>query len=457
MNRMPRNSLTVRLLAATALALLMTTTVVGALSYVVVTHYPGVWLEADFVSTAEEVADGLIFDAADRPIALKIHPGLTSAYEALHNDMLYRVVDPDGNVLLAADANAKPLAPHGEAFDPALTRFDLMRDGNLLHVATFPLDRPGPIYFLQLARSERFQQAMTGLESSTAHEAGLTATLAALLIFSAIVFYTIRRVLKPLHTASEAAAHITPGNRHTRLSTEGMPSELVPLITALNQALERLSVGYAVQQEFLATAAHELKTPLALMRGTVELGNSPDRTTLLADIDGMSRQVQQLLQLAECSESQNYTMGQTDMVGVVADATAKLSRLATNAHVVMHTTLAPCVISADRAALFILLRNLLENAVRFAPRGSAIDIVLNAQGLSVRDYGVGISAQDIAMVFKRYWRGSESGNGEFGTGGSGLGLAICLQIAQAHGWTISVHDAEPGARFQVDFLQPRGA
>ncbi|MDQ2147591.1 ATP-binding protein [Alcaligenaceae bacterium C4P045] len=446
---MKRNSLTAKLLAATTLALLATAALVASLSYVVITHYPGVWLEADFVSSADEVADGLIFDAADRPIALKIHSGLTSAYAALHNDMLYRVVDPDGNVLLAADANAKALTPDDKPFDPTLTRFDLVRDGNLLHVATFPLDRPGPVYYLQLARSERFQQAMTGLESSTAHEAGLTATIMALLIFSAIVFYTLRRVLKPLHTASEAAARITPGNRHTRLSTDGMPSELVPLITALNQALERLSVGYEVQQEFLTTAAHELKTPLALMRGTVELGDSPDRTTLLADIDGMSRQVQQLLQLAECSESQNYTMAPTDMALVVADATAKLTRLATNAQVVMHTTLAPCVIQADRAALFILLRNLLENAVRFAPRGSAIEVALNAQGLSVRDHGVGIDPQDMPMVFRRYWRGSNPSGG-----GSGLGLAICKQIAHAHGWSISVHNADPGACFQIHFQQP---
>jgi len=447
---MKRHSLTRKLLAGTGFALVSTAIAVSVIAYIVITYFPNVWLESDLTSNAAEVAAGLVYDGTDRPIALHIKPSLNSAYSVLQQDMLYRIVDAEGRVLLAADAGAGAFAPTGKTFDPALARFTLPLGENLMHVATFALDRPGTTHYLQLARSERFHHVLTNLESDTAGEAALAAIIMAQLIFSAIVFFTIRRVLKPLQAASQAAAQITPDNRHARLSAAGMPSELVPLIDALNQALERLSVGYEVQQEFLATAAHELKTPLALMRGTVELGNSPDRDALLADIDGMSRQVQQLLQLAECSEPRNYTMAPTAMASVVNEAAGRLARLAAKSHVRIETnidpTLAPCVLQADGAAVFILLRNLLENAIRFAPEGSAVEVTLSASGLAVRDWGGGIKPQDKAMVFKRYWR-----DGGQNSTGSGLGLAICREIVLAHGWTIEAQNAKPGARFWVGF------
>lgn len=441
-------SLTARLLGATTLALMAAMALIALLSYAAVTHFPRLLLESDFTANAGDIAEGLVYNPAGIPVALKVHTSLASAFEVLDRDILYRVVNAQGQALLPPEAQV--LAPAGRAFDPALTRFDLVRENTLLHVATFPLDRPGTRYYLQIARSERFQQALTHNDGGTVRMAALATIGLALLVFIVMVLYTFNRLLKPLHAASQAAASITPGNLQTRLSTQGMPSELTPLITALNGALERLAIGYQVQQEFLATVAHELKTPLALMRGTVELGDSPDRATLLADIDGMSRHVQQLLQLAECSETQNYTIGPTDAAAAVADAIAKLDRLALSRGVAIGTPLTPVpyLIEADRGALFILIRNLLENAIQHAPRGGTVEVELNARGLSVRDYGVGISAQERPLLFRRYWRGSPQNHG-----GTGLGLAICLQIVLAHGWSISCEDAEPGARFWVGFHQ----
>ena len=112
-----------------------------------------------------------------------------------------------------------------------------------------------------------------------------------------------------------------------------MPRELRPLIRAFNEALDRLQKGYQVQQEFLASAAHELKTPLALIRGQVELSESPDRDLLLGDIDRMARQVHQLLHLAEVSEARNFQMAALDLGAVAAEATTFLQRLAQRAGV----------------------------------------------------------------------------------------------------------------------------
>lgn len=451
---MKRGSLIARLLAATTIALIATATPIAILSYVLITHFPQVLLEADLTGNADEIAEGLVFDAHDKPVGLNVSPGLASIYDALKDDVLYLVVDLQGNVLRASDDIAHALTPVGQGFDPALERFDVPRRGRVLHVATFPLERPGPQYYLQIARSERFQVTLMHHDSDTALVTAVAAVLLALLVFSTIVVCTFRRMLKPLHDVSQAASKIAPGNLDTRLSTKDIPSELMPLITALNEALERLALGYRVQQAFLTTAAHELKTPLALMRGTVELGNSTDRATLLADIDGMSRQVQQLLQLAECSDLQNYTMAPTDVACVVNDTIAKLERLVNSADVTITTTQSSevSVITADYAAMFILVRNLLENAVQHAPRGSTVEVAYSQQGLSVRDYGPGIHARDLPMLFRRYWRGVTAK-----AGGSGLGLSICLQVAQTHGWRISTQPVDSGACFFVAFHPAQGS
>lgn len=444
---MKLNSLTGKLLFASTIALILTTAFVAILSHVVITYFPRVMLEADFVGNERQLSGGLVFDAADRPIAVNVNPGLSSVFDVLKDDVIYRVVDAQGKVLLASDDGAHPFAPAGQPFNPQLKRFNLAPGGNLLHVATFALNRPGPQYYVQVARSERFQQALTQNDGGTVRLTTLIMTIVALLIFSAIVLCTIYRLVKPVQKVSLAASRITPRNLQARLATESLPCELVPLITAFNGALDRLANGYRVQQEFLATTAHELKTPLALMRGTVELGNSSDRAQLLADIDGMSRQIQQLLQLAECSESHNYIIAETDPTVVVADAIVKLDRLAHSRDVAINTNalVQPILIKADRAALAILIRNLLENAIQHAPPGTTVQVLHDENGLTVRDYGPGIDQNDLPKIFHRFWRGADS------EGRSGLGLAICQQIALAHGWTISVDAANPGAAFRISF------
>jgi two-component system, OmpR family, sensor histidine kinase QseC len=121
------------------------------------------------------------------------------------------------------------------------------------------------------------------------------------------------------------------------------------------------------------TAAHELKTPLALIRAQIELTvDGDDRRSLLNDVEHMTRQVQPLLLLAEASERQNYTFTAVDVQDVVKEAASYLQRKADAAGVrlVMPDNTAEARWSADRGALFTLLKNLLENAIQHAPRGT---------------------------------------------------------------------------------------
>ena len=203
-----------------------------------------------------------------------------------------------------------------------------------------------------------------------------------------------------------------------------------------------------MQQEFLANAAHELKTPLALIRAQIELpvDDASTRDSLLSDVDYMTRQVQQLLLLAEASEANNYKFALVAVQDLVQEVVAYLQRMADTADVrlAVSDTAGEVSWQADRGALFTLLKNLLENAIQHAPAKTAVSVEIQSDAVIVRDCGPGIDAAQLPLLFDRFWRGANRRDH-----GAGLGLAICQEIALAHGWRLTAEGAEPGLRFRL--------
>jgi signal transduction histidine kinase len=276
-----------------------------------------------------------------------------------------------------------------------------------------------------------------------------TIVLLTAIIFGVTLTFTVHRVLKPLREASSAAALITPRNLTTRLPVEGVPSEIKPLIHAFNETLGRLENGFSVQQQFLASAAHELQTPLTLIRAQIELQPEINGKELLfREIDLMARQVRQLLHLAEVSESQNFSFGEVNSVAVARDVLAYLARKADTKHIKLEleTTDAPGAMWADRSALFILLKNIVENAINVSPPYGAVWLIIGAVSIQVQDEGPGIRQEHLPFLFKRFWRAPDAKHD-----GAGLGLAICKEIAIAHEWRLTVSSLASGTRFIVWF------
>jgi signal transduction histidine kinase len=140
---------------------------------------------------------------------------------------------------------------------------------------------------------------------------------------------TLRVILKPLNEASAIAARISPRNQGARIHVEKLPDELRPLVENFNGALDRLEHNYRLQRDFLASAAHELKTPLALIRAQIEMGvDETNRNELMRDVSRMGRQVQQLLHLAEASEPLSYSFASVDLESLVHEAASYMERLA---------------------------------------------------------------------------------------------------------------------------------
>ena len=443
----PGKSLSAGLLLATTLALsgvaLLVVGGAAALTYVNSSFLGRNGLE----ETAAHVRRALRFDASGRPAAVELPPPLKRIFDALRGEVFYRVLDPQGRVILSSDGGNTALAPEGASFDPARSVFTLTHGDSVLHVLTLPVRAMDQPAFLQAARSDRFNQAVLEIAGPVARRSALMTLAISLAVFSSVVFLIMRRTFHQLRRVGEAAAVIAPHNLSHRLSVHGVPTEVAPLVEEFNVVLDRLERGFRLQQEFLATAAHELKTPITVMRAQIEVEGVANRNLLLKDLDQMARQVQQLLLLAEASEGQNYTMEDTDIAQLARSAIERLVRLADARAVSLQLEGADrAVVSADQGAAFVLVRNLLENAIHHAPRGTRVRVEVQPSRLVVSDAGPGIDPADLPHLFKRFWRGKHRRDQ-----GAGLGLAICLEIATRHRWSIAAGNRAPGAEFAVTF------
>lgn len=453
MRRQPR-SLVARALFASVGALLLAMASIGIALTLILTSQQGPFEWEGFVTHARYVRDGMRFDASSRLVSIALAERVGQEYDGLRKDLAFQVLDAHGVERFASDP--------GPALE-ALRRLRLqMRDADandlarisadnvVLRVATTEVDRAGRTYFIRIARSERLASVVRSTGGAIVFAAALGAMVLAILVFSGIILWMARRLAQPLRDVSAAAASIEPGNLTRRLSVHGLPSELVPLIDAFNNALERLAKGYRVQQEFLASAAHELKTPLSLMRAEIEMGSAPNRDLLLKDVDFMARQVHQLLHLAEASEAHNYRFEPQNIGTLLDDAVAYAMRLAEqqDVRIALIRPEAQPMIEADQGALFILWKNLIENAIHHSSPGGVITVRLDRDGFTVADTGPGVAPDDVQKLFTRFWRSAKPRYE-----GAGMGLAICKEIALAHGWKLSHRHAEAGAgaEFRVAF------
>ena len=443
-----RRSLFSNLMVSASLTLFLAALLVYGLWSFVIRFEPEMLQRTELSGMADQISRELKFDAKGKPIAVKVRGTIGKVLEVLPFDVFYQVMDRQGTVLLSSNDGHESLIPVGRLSPSNSTVFELERAGQKLHVIVVPLDRPQGHIFLLVARSQRFQGAMLENDSATSQLTAVIATLIALTVFAAVVLLTVNQLLRRLRNISAAAARIEPANFTARLAVDEVPKEIAPLIESFNLALARLERGYRIQQEFLTTAAHELKTPIALMRGEIEIEGPSDKTTLLKDLDHMTRQVHQLLHLAEVSDESNFSLALLDAANVVEDAIDFLTRLTQARYLVVDLQRPPDAVSiyADRGALFVLVRNLIENAAQHAPPHSALKVSVDGDGISVSDEGSGIDDVDMPKVFNRFWRGSHRRDE-----GAGLGLSICLAIASAHGWAISTENAAPGAVFKVCF------
>lgn len=266
-------------------------------------------------------------------------------------------------------------------------------------------------------------------------------------ILMLVVWWVVSGSLEPVarvrsQVASRQADDLSP------VSEAGLPDEVRPLVQELNLLFGRVKTAFDAQQHFVADAAHELRTPLAALRLQAQSLDRADNAEarklavarLTAGIDRATRLVEQLLVLArqEATVAGGAATRPVDLADLARRTVAELAGVAAAKGVDVGVQQAdPATIEGQPDALHVLLRNLVDNAIKYTPAGGTADISVVAESgavrLTVEDSGPGIPVEERERVFDRFYRvaGSEAA-------GSGLGLAIIKAIAERHGATLSL-------------------
>ena len=256
--------------------------------------------------------------------------------------------------------------------------------------------------------------------------------------------------LRPLQRAAAQAEAIGPGAVSARLPEEGLPREVHALVGAVNRALDRLEIAFQSQQRFIADAAHELRTPVAVLKAHAHI--LPEHDGLVAwkqEIDAMQRLVNQLLDSARL-DVVALEKGQVVELNEIARAVAaQLAPIAVGAgkSIEVAPSSGAVIINGSTDLLACALRNLVENAIRHTAPGTAVVIEISLPAtLRVSDHGPGIDPQERELIFKRFWQGGRDRGG-----GAGLGMDIVARSVAALGGSISISDAPGGAVFTLEF------
>jgi signal transduction histidine kinase len=261
-----------------------------------------------------------------------------------------------------------------------------------------------------------------------------------------VIPLAVRRALSGLDRVADHAQSIEVNNRDARLPTEQVPAEVAPLVQAINDALQRIDDGYARHQRFLADAAHELRTPIAVLQTRIEsLPPSDAVTRSLEDTQRLSTLADQLLDIERLKHSPKPN-SEIDLVNIGRSITAEMAPLAIAAgyDIAFESQLAKCVILGDGSAIGRALTNLVQNAIDHGGRrGQILVFVELPASVSVLDQGPGIAPQEQHRVFEPFYRGSQAG-GERGGRGAGLGLNLVQEVVRLHGGNIEVCN-RPGA------------
>ena len=280
--------------------------------------------------------------------------------------------------------------------------------------------------------------------------------LLALPIFALIIWLVVSRGLRPLVVLREQVESRDTGNL-SALAESAVPAEVVPLVRALNGLFARLATALDQERRFTADAAHELRTPLAAIKtqAQVALAAASDEArrnaldNVLAGCDRAARLVEQLLTLARLEPGQGVKREACDLRQLAASVLAETAQSAIAKGVeVQLLDGEAAVLQADPGLLRILMRNLIDNAIRYSPSGSEVRVdVGRLEGgtqFTVSDQGPGIPAEEKQQVWERFHR--VLGTGETG---SGLGLSIVKRIAELHGAQTELTEGDGGKGLRV--------
>ncbi len=445
------HSLRARLLLTVSIATILVWGAAGVVSYGKARH------------EADELMDGQLAQSAKLLMAQVLHDlefleKTTAMTETLDNSsshpyeqhIEFRVWNASGRLLLRSKNSPDTIwssTPKGDHFHYA----DMMHAGQ--HWRMLSMHSPDGLYLVQVSHPTQDRERV-GLEVAT--QVAIPIVLA-LPLLALLLYFSVRRALRPLEDLAADVIARSPDNLEV-ISDPNAPRETQPLVAALNRLLTRLSATLKNERRFTADAAHELRTPLAVVKLQAQVAlASTDAADhkhalrqVLAGANRATRLVKQLLRLARLDPlAQLPRSSEIDLAALAAEVVDELRDLAE--HKQQHLSFTdfgqPVKVQGDVDLLRVALRNLVENALRYTPESGVIEVAValdNARPvLAVRDSGPGVTTDDIPRLVERFYRG-ENNNSDASGEGSGLGLAIVQRIAQLHDTQLEIENRASG-------------
>lgn len=417
---------------------------IGALFFVVLERLDTTVeeLEArDMQEAAMELAAHL--SLTDGP-KLALSPGDMARFSPSYGRYSFAVLDNQGRPLFSSVEPLQALSASDPVSAEPPGRFKLGSGDTLLWGVSAKAHVDGRPVWIQVAEDMNHHDVlMDEIVSGFMVRAGW---LLVPLFFLQLGFalFRMKRRFRPLLMASDSAASISPQAPEGRVASRGVPEEILPLVDAVNSALTRLEVAFRTQKEFLENAAHELKTPLAVLRARIEtIGPGELRQELEVDVQTLSRLVTQLLRAAEMEGLAGEDRSEVDLVNLLDAIVGYLRPTAAMAgKSITRTGDKGAVIYGCTETIGQAITNLVENALAHTPPDSVVEITLMGgehPEIRVRDHGPGVPEAERDLVFRRFWR-RERNKG----GGAGLGLSIVRRAMELHHGAASVETASGG-------------
>jgi heavy metal sensor kinase len=413
-------------------------------------------------STAETVASAYVQELEEEQSVPKANEVVLA--QMVFPNRFVEVADADGRVVawssnLAAQQLIVPASALSEASQLGGS-FIKLRE---LRVAVVPLspDRSKQLGFAIVA--EPLSVVAEGLRRLRLY---FLAGVPLILLFASMGGYFLaRKSLSPIALMNQQTQRITAENLSARLDVANPRDEIGRLGVTINELLSRLDAAFQEQKRFIADASHELRTPLAVLRGETEIALEQERAAadykeslaLIRDeAERLSRIVENLFMLAR--QPVDAPMLVTEVVRLdelVADCARAAQVLASQKELqlTIEGSLRPISLRGDDEMLKRMLLNLLDNAVKYTPRGGKVNIAMTTQNgdarIIVSDTGIGIPAADQARIFDRFYRVDKARSRALG--GAGLGLSIARWIVVGHGGSLSVESVVGrGSSFTVE-------
>jgi two-component system sensor histidine kinase TctE len=406
------------------------------------------------LASARSIAEHVSF--GEGGIEAVVPPSALGIFDLGYGDrVFYRVETSEGRLL--AGYPELPVPTRRTPSDPEYVNTAFHGEAIRMVSVTQPIATPAKTIesTIVVAETTRGETAMSGALWRQNGGQQMLLVLVALLV----VWFSLRRGLAPVLRLSEEVGAREPDD-YRAFSAGALQTELRPLVTSLNAHMERLRKQMDAQRRFTANAAHQLRTPLALLRTqasyALRAGDGERQEAARAiqsTTNQLARMVNQLLSLARSERAREATRFEPiDLVAMTREILEEQAPRALEHGLDVSfdsTSSQTDGVLGDRASLRDLVSNLVDNAIRYTPAGGSLAVNVDESDdgwhLLVGDTGPGIPPEDRAMVFERFYRRQERD-----AEGSGLGLAIVKEIVETHGATIALRAQPEGTGLVVD-------